>query len=459
EDVKLSKNISTYKVNENKETSLPKASKTGYKFNGWIQVDSSGNEISSDSEDYVLNEAADKLIKGAATDVILKADFESITYSVTYVPNGKDVKCDGESVPSKTVLTGISYSDGTNDSSDSFESLPTDWERDGYTFKGFATSAKGDTAITTLAGLTTKKSIKIYAIWEANTNEITYSTNYILDGTEVSDGSFGVMGTTESQTYGKAFTPSKINQATYVFKGWKLVGTNSNVKVSKAGYVTSINKNNTSDVTLEAEFTTYTYKLNYSPNGGTYNSSKKTLKLNDSDSVKYTDDVAALVSPLVNTTKKGYTLSYIALDKKGKTPVISADGTIMYGESDSTITGLSSKNNGNVTLYAIWTKVKPNAIEELTASYSDGTLTVNIGESAFGAEAYEIQYSTNMLFIGGVTTDQISCSEEQTSYTYTASGLYGSKYYVRVRRIQNDSVGEDVKGSWSSTVRALKSVN
>lgn len=178
------------------------------------------------------------------------------------------------------------------------------------------------------------------------------------------------------------------------------------------------------------------------------------------DKVRYYDKFDEMIPTLLPMlSRSGYNLRCIALDKAGKKPVAMANGDIIYNQNAGTdykwLGGFASKNKGSATLYAVWDKVSPAKPTSTTATFAGGKLAVRTNESADADTAYEIQYSTNMLFWGGNTT--ITTDYNETSYT--SDELYGSKYYVRVRRIMKDSTGAGVKGTWGPTIRASKNVN
>lgn len=137
-----------------------------------------------------------------------------------------------------------------------------------------------------------------------------------------------------------------------------------------------------------------------------------------------------------------------------------ADSTIIYNHREDPehprLYGLATKNKATVTLYAVWDKVAPSKPAGYTASFANGKLTVKSNEILDTDTAYEIQYSTNMLFLGGNTSITLEYGDSINGEGFTAEGLYGSKYYVRIRKIGKDSTGAGVNGAWGPTVRASK---
>lgn len=499
DDTKLAKAFYTYKTGK-KDIALPTASKAGFTFDGYaeVELDTNGAIVRDENGNAKCLESAvnltsngKKIVAGAATDIVVMPIFKAFNIEVKYTPNGSGVKdADGKAVANKAESLGtINYATGLQTSEDVYADLlakAATWERTGYTFAGFATSAKGKDPVTTLAGITTKKNITLYAIWTPNTYDMSFrnvtkivnnsAKGIQFESSNDPDHIFRV----ETQTYGKAYKMPTPYIRGYAFTGWKLVDASGNeldtknypgVVVSKAGYVTSIKATNTDALTFRAEFSEFTYKITFNANGGTYtdNTGKayKTVSLKDeSGNINFygSTDVTSNIVEMLDVERAGYTLRCLALDKAGKKPIVMADGEVkgnMYylenGVRKYFLRALTEKNNGTATVYAVWDKVSPAKVTGVTAALtttsSNKSLSVTIKESVNPEYGYQVQYSTNMLFAGTSTT----VSTEYGENTLSTTLQYGSKYYVRVRRIMKDSTGRDVYGPWSSTVRASKS--
>ncbi len=453
EGLKLSKAILTYSWKEKTEQTLPTVSKKGYTFGGWTVTEGTAS-LTADGK---------KIAKDQKGDIVLEPVFTPIEYKVLYSPNAKDVKLiDGvTAVPNKKVQLGTVKYDNDNGL---FDTLPdeNEWVRTGYTFKGFATSARSTTPIESLENLTTGKSITLYAIWQANPYTVTY-----LNNAEVIDSTKGIIFDIPDNivniTYGKAYKVNKKLTANgYTFMGWKLYSpTQSNAVTLSKGYVTGVKATNASDVILKPVFAEFTYKIVFNPNGGKYEGSSKALTFSGN---KGSDDVSGLLTPLVNAKRPGYILRCIAYDKAGKKPVVFADGSVHYNTIiDGTtyaLRALTTKNNGSVTLYAVWDKVasiKPEAVNAILDS-ENSILQVGVNAEPSDDTAYEVEYSNNLLFTGLVEKAIIDYNENNITINDLAS-QYKSKCYVRVRKIMEDSTGEEIECAWGKTVRASKAVS
>ncbi|MBE5825946.1 MAG: hypothetical protein E7307_04845 [Butyrivibrio sp.] len=462
----LSKKTYTY-VAKDAEQTLPVAKQAGYTFKKWIEVDSSEKIVENST---ALNEAGTAIAAGYHDNIILMPYMEAISYEVKFSPNAKDVfeTVDDKdvAVANKAVSFGtISYESGETAESKGLEELSkiaSGWKKTGYEFKGFGTSSKATKPITSLAELTTKSNITVYAIWKPVGNRIEYSSSFYVDYREYpSDSSYQLFGTTATQYYGKAFKPGKVSLNGAIFKGWRvndkgwdvdkqeyIYPEGSKFTLDKNGYLKSIDAKNMADLTLTAEFSSYKYKIVINGNGGNIYG-KKSYTINN---VSIDTDVEGRFRSAVGSlTRKGYTLVGLAYDKAGKKPIMGANGEGYL----SSYTALSTKNNGSVTAYAIWHKVDPAKPTSVTAALNAGKLTVNTNESENEAVAYEVQYSTNMFFITGTVTSKI----EYNNTALEINNVSGSKYYVRVRKIMRDSTKSEVAGKWSSTVRASKTAD
>ncbi len=474
DDVKISKKLYVYSKNDRATQTLPTVTKTGFVFGGWEVIDGE-NVLTSDGK---------KIEKGKADDITIKPILTPISYTVSLSPNAKDVAEEGKTLANKaTVLGAYTY----NNSEEVTEVLPnaTQWTRTGYTLAGFAKTARSTEPVDSLAALTTGKAITLYAIWTPNNYTITYDSNYLTDATRnvPVPGRDSIIGKTEQQTFGKAYKPVKAVLSGYTFDGWTVVKTGDAdrdkaimdaVTLDKNNYVTEIKATNTNNIKLQAHFTEYKYKLVINLNGGKLGN----VGTANISGVRFATDVFTdgdvnLASYLA-AEKKGYVLKGIALDKAGKKLVITADGTLGYYNTATyddqgniasrQLRGLSNKNNGTSTLYAIWDKVPTTKVDSFEAQKSGSTLTVRISDTVSADVAYTVEYSADSKFKTGIKSKEIGFGANSISITDEDLNNQNT-IYVRVKRTTKDSTWSEenpdgvVVSAWSSTVRATRVVN
>ncbi len=152
-----------------------------------------------------------------------------IEYGITYELNGGSVE-----TANPTSYTVVSGSIKLNNP-----------KRDGYTFKGWSgTGLTGDNNknVTISTGSTGARSYT--ANWTLNT----YKINYVLNGGTVENAN-----PTEYTYETETFNLNPASKLGYTFAGWYV----NNTKVEK------IEKGTTGDITLTAQYTLNTYKINY----------------------------------------------------------------------------------------------------------------------------------------------------------------------------------------------------
>ena len=155
----------------------------------------------------------------------------------------------------------------------------------------------------------------------------------------------------------------------------------------------------------------------YDPNGGTMTTKYKAYVMGE--------EVGKLASDAV---RPGYKFAGWYDDKK--------EGTRYY----STTIG-----EGNITLYAHWTKVtvnKPTSLK-LTSRYRK-CVTVSWTAPKSGATAYQIEVSSSRNM-----TDSVIYPATKTSRVFN-SLISGRTYYFRVRGWKLDSTGKRVYSSWTA---------
>lgn len=187
--------VNLYAVWTGGTITLPTPTRAGYIFAGWAL---------SVGDTSVVGEGGDTYT--AKSDVTLYARWIPVTYYVRYNANG-GVGNMGIS----TFTYGTTYNLAKNT-----------FTRDGYTFKGWATSANGDKvyndrqAVSNLA--TTQDAIvDLYAVWEVKTYNIVY---------DLVGGTAGANAPTKA-TYDVGFNVSAPTRSGYIFLGWKVTGMDS----------------------------------------------------------------------------------------------------------------------------------------------------------------------------------------------------------------------------------------
>lgn len=136
---------------EQKLDSLPIPTRDGYIFDGWYRnQDGSGEKIDKDT-----------IFEGDAT---VYAAWTPITYTVTFNGNGGTLRDSGAAV---TEPVSVSY--GANVDGPTFE-------RENYTFNGWARNADGTDPVTDLNNLTTTDgaSVTLYAQWTYDVRTVTF---------------------------------------------------------------------------------------------------------------------------------------------------------------------------------------------------------------------------------------------------------------------------------------------
>lgn len=204
--------------------------------------------------------------------------------------------------------------------------------KEGYTFLGW--SLEDGTAITEIVAGTTED-VSVYAAWKRNEYTITYH----LDG-GINNASNPVSYTTENVTLKN---PTKTG---YSFAGWY-----SDEAFTKK--VTTIDASLQSDIDVYAKWTPYTYTVKFDGNGALSGTMAN-------QSFTYGTDTSLNANAFKRT---GYTF-------KGWSTT--ATGSVEYANK-AVVNGLTTKNKGVVTLYAIWAKTKYTITYNLNGGTNDTT--------------------------------------------------------------------------------------
>ena len=157
--------------------------RTGYTFKGW-STSSNGTASYQPGSSY-----------NAEASTTLYAVWQKNTYTISYDANG------GSGAPGNQ--TGQYQSSITLSNT-----IPV---REGYDFKGWATSSNGNAAYQPGGKLTVNGNVKLYAVWSLKTYAVTYDAN----------GGSGAP-TAQTKTYGQTLLLSETEPTLtdYVFTGW-----------------------------------------------------------------------------------------------------------------------------------------------------------------------------------------------------------------------------------------------
>ena len=241
-------------------------------------------------------------------------------YSITYYANG------GSGAPSSdSVFATYSYNLS--------ETTPT---RDGYEFKGWATSSSATTEqYKAGASVTITGNLNLYAVWKVNSYTLTLNK-----GTNIASVSGG-----GSKNYGASFTAvATLASATgyiYSFDGWY---EGSTKKSSSLSYTSTMPASNLTLTAKGNARVAITYSVKFNANSGSGTMSNES----------FTYDVSKALTTNA-FTRTGYTF-------KGW-DTNSAGSTVVYTNGQS-VKNLSSTQGATVNLYAVW------QINTYTVSYN-----------------------------------------------------------------------------------------
>jgi uncharacterized repeat protein (TIGR02543 family) len=297
-----SANPSYYTVESS--VTLADPTRKGYSFDGWY-------------EDKDLKTAISAISEGSSGSKTLYAKWVPIQYSLNFDGNGSTA-----GVMSKETAT---YGSSCTLTANSFR-------KNGYSFASWNTKADGsgtnypDKASVKNLSSTEGGSIKLYAQWKPAAYNITYHLN---GGTNDSENPTSYTYSTN----GENTTFEKPTRAGYTFAGWY-----SDATLKTA--VSSIKKGTYGDVDLYAKWTPIKYSVTFKGNGSTSGSmsAMKSLKYDSSYSLSKN-----------KFKKKGYTFAGWNTKK---------DGSGKSYADTASITKLTKKSKGKVTLYAQWESAK-----------------------------------------------------------------------------------------------------
>lgn len=292
-----SKNPSAYYITSSTVT-LKNPARKGYTFKGWYTSSTYKTKVT-------------KITKGSIGNKTFYAKWSVNQYTIRYNKNGAT---SGSMTDTKSCKYNTSYTLKSNT-----------FKRRGYSFAGWATSAKGTVLYKDKASVknltSTNGAIKtLYAMWKP----ITYKINYNLNGGK--NNSSNPVGYKVSTSTINLKNPTRTG---YTFKGWY---TDSSYKTK----ITSIAKGSVGTKNLYAKWSPNIYSIHYDANGGTGKSMQDTV------SCSYGTEYA-----LRSNTYARKNYKFAGWNTK-------ADGTGKTYNNLAKVKNLTSVSGRKVTLYAQW---------------------------------------------------------------------------------------------------------
>ena len=226
--------------------------KTGYSFAGWAES-ANGEAVYADTQSYTMN------TEGAT----LYAKWAANNYNVTFDGNG--------ATSGSMEAQSIAYDSSANLTANAFA-------KTGYSFAGWATSANGNVVYTDTASYTMNtEGATLYAVWQANSYNVTFHINNGSENTYTQNFTFGEQ---------KNLTANTFNNAGYAFAGWATSAGGNVVYADEASY-----KMNTEGADLYAKWDKlYSYMAYDEETGKFYKAEHTAKKIVSSSSVSgYSD--------------------------------------------------------------------------------------------------------------------------------------------------------------------------
>ena len=378
------------KKSEGKELTLSstKPQKDGYDFQGWATSSNATSAQYSAGGKYTAN-----------SSVTLYAVWTKKQYTITFNANGGN---GGPSTQTKTYGTDLVLSTSTP-------------SRDGYDFKGWATSSNATSAQYSAGGkYTANAAVTLYAVWTKKQYTITFNANGGNGGPSTQTKTFGTDLVLSSDT------PSRDG---YNFNGWAKSSTAEYAQYSAGGTYTE-----DADATLYAVWTKKKYRVTYEMNGGAFGETEQEAALVILRcSFKIHGEDLALPTPI----KEGYVFLGWSTSSNAT--------SVQYAPGEKYTT------NAAVTLYAVWRRT----LQVVDSPYS---LVVEVGNTAtFAANAegtgqlyYQWQYRKN-------SSDSWKESGQSGNKTAmlsvaTTAGLHGYQFRCRI----TDNYGGEVYSNFAT---------
>lgn len=309
-----------------RDVSLSAPTREGYTFKGWYTDSSCEVKLKNN-----------KILKSTTQPVTVYAKWEENRYALKYDKNGGKYEISKEAqnksygyTDSVTLLNGKGA------------------ERANYALTGWNT--KKDRSGThydlgaACSGLAQKGTVILYAEWTPlpdKTHRITYHN---LEGAENRNP--------DSYSFEKDVKLANPVRTGYTFNGWYTDAAYESKKVA------SISRKETKDMELYAKWTENQYTIKYDGNKGSCPKGVKMVPVQTS----YTHAVTLTDNAFI---RKGYEFTGWNTKK---------DGTGVPYEDKDSVTGLSDKNKGTVTLYAQWQAVSYKVTYENMGEAADNSM-------------------------------------------------------------------------------------
>ncbi len=286
--------------------------------------------------------------------------------------------------------------------------LPTDIEREGYTFVRWE-EVGGDTITEIAKGSTGNKEIR--AVWNPVVYIVTFDTNGATDMGSVSSLPAYVAGENGTGTFrylilsNTITLPTDLTKNGYTFGGWKVVDGDA---------ITEIAQGSTGDMSIEVVWNPVEYTVTINTNGATDIGSVSNLPSyvageNGTGTFKYTVESETITLP-TDLTKTDYAFG----------------GWKITGE-ETTISEISQGSTGDMSIEAVWT------LTEYTVSVDTK------GADSIGSLADITGYNTDTnSFTYTVETETITLPTDLTKNGYTFGGW---------KVVDGDTITEIAQGS------------
>ncbi|MBQ6018876.1 MAG: InlB B-repeat-containing protein, partial [Clostridia bacterium] len=331
-------NPTSYQVDTPSFT-LNNPTKTGYQFKGW-----SGTGLSGDNNTSVT------ILQGSTGNRSYTANWTANVYNILFDKNDAS-----SSLKATGSTAGFAKTYGVN------KTLTANgFVRNGYTFRGWATSADGAKVYNDGATLTTDLAtengavVTLYAVWEP----IDYTLTFDTDGGDAMAAKAYTADSTDTLA-----TPTKTG---YTFTGWTVkTGAGNWVVNTDVADGASLNGKYGS-AELKAHWTPNTYTVKYDKNGGVSLSGEE---LPDKNA---TYDVTFRISENLYYTRLGYEFLGWSTDP---------DATAADYEEFQEVGNLTAAPNGEVTLYAVWQAI-------------DYTIYLKLNSGSYNGQSYFVTLTT-----------------------------------------------------------------